>query len=235
MRGERSVEAEWLDLLPASDPRAVRSRRDLRRVNACMLQAGIMRRLAIRHSKGCPPTRVVELGGGDGTFLLKVTRRLSAIWPKVEAVLVDRQSIVTEPTREAFRVFGWQLDVVEADALDYLRQKPRADVVMANLFLHHFDDVRLALLLAAIADAAPLFLACEPRRSALALAGSRMLWGIGCNDVSRHDATVSVKAGFNGDELSSLWPQGGGWTLAEHSAGLFSHAFVARRLDENAI
>ena len=38
----RRLEAEWLDVLPASDPRAARSRRDLVRVNALMGNARIV-------------------------------------------------------------------------------------------------------------------------------------------------------------------------------------------------
>ena len=95
--------------------------------------------------------------------------------------------------------------------------------------LHHFEPPRLAKLLAHVAQAAPLFVACEPRRDRFALAGSRMLWAIGCNDVSRHDAVVSVHAGFNGRELSEAWPEPPAWTLHEQRIGLFTHGFVARR------
>ena len=65
--------------------------------------------------------------------------------------------------------------------------------------------------------------------SAFALAGCRFLWAIGCNDVSRHDAVASVRAGFSGRELCALWPGGRGWQLSEGSAWPFSHTFVARR------
>ena len=40
----RGLEAELLDQLPADDPRAMRSRGDLARVNAVMMQAGITAR-----------------------------------------------------------------------------------------------------------------------------------------------------------------------------------------------
>ena len=72
-------------------------------------------------------------------------------------------------------------------------------------------------------------MACEPRRSAFALAGCRFLWAIGCNDVSRHDAVTSVRAGFSGRELSALWPEGREWQLVEGEAWPFSHTFVAHR------
>ena len=69
---------------------------------------------------------------------------------------------------------------------------------------------------------------------ALPLFGSHLLWAIGCNDVTRHDAVLSVEAGFSGCELSALWPESNEWQLHEHAARLFTHCFVARRVHESA-
>jgi hypothetical protein len=107
----------------------------------------------------------------------------------------------------------------------------RNDAVIANLFLHHFENARLAELLRGIARIARVFIAVEPRRSPWALAFSRQLWAIGCNRVTRHDAPVSVRAGFAGNELSRLWPVEAKWKLEERPAGCFSHLFVARLIE----
>jgi len=188
----REVLPEWLDELPADDRRAIRSRRDLRLLNIIMRQASLMARALLRHWEqnaaghvsgqvepafGRPltsstPKRILELGAGDGTFMLRLALRLAPRWPHVE--------------------------------------------VMKRLF----------------ARAAPLcrlFAASEPRRSNLALLGSRLSWVIGCNDVTLHDAVISVRAGFRGAELSALWPEQAGTILHEGAAGLFSHCFVAGR------
>jgi hypothetical protein len=226
----RCVEPEWLDELEASDPRAMRSRRDLRRVNAWMLQTTLMTRALRRHCGHKPPRALIDLGGGDGAFLLAVAQKLGRGWSGVSATLVDRQDIVSDQTRDALRALGWRIEVVAADAADFLaRPRAPADVITANLLLHHFPAERLSPLLALVAACTRTFVACEPRRSALALGASRMLWAIGCNDVTRHDAVASVRAGFAGRELSALWPRDAGWELHEHAAGLFSHCFVARR------
>jgi hypothetical protein len=57
-----------------------------------------------------------------------------------------------------------------------------------------------------------------------------MLGLIGANGVTRHDAAVSVRAGFKGGELSALWPANPRWRLRERRAGLFSHLFLAQRM-----
>jgi hypothetical protein len=227
----RIIEAEWLDVLPAGDARAIRSRRDLRRVNFLMLQAAIMRRLLLRHCGPEKPHSIVELGCGDGTFMLQVARKLAPRWPGVALTLVDRQDIVSDGTRAAFQALGWDIETVKADVFDFLAEvhHPVAGVVTANLFLHHFSELHLTRLFARLAELTPFFAACEPRRSALALTASRLLWAVGCNDVSRHDARISVRAGFAADELSALWPRDLDFDLFEHSAGLFTHCFTARR------
>ena len=88
----------------------------------------------------------------------------------------------------------------------------------------------LDMLLAAAAARSDRFFACEPRRSWLALAGSHLVGAIGANAVTREDAVLSVRAGFQRDEISGRWPRADGhWQMQEYAAGLFSHCFSARR------
>lgn len=121
--------------------------------------------------------------------------------------------------------------MVRADVLAWLAAPDtgRRPIIVANLFVHHFAGARLRALLEGIAGHAGAFLCCEPRRSRFALQSSRMLGAIGCNDVTRHDAVASVRAGFSARELSSLWPRPNEWSLQEGPAGWFSHLFCARR------
>jgi hypothetical protein len=225
----RSVEPELLDDLPAADPRALRARRDLQRVNAWMRQATIMAGLLRRHAS--PPPRVlVDLGAGDGVFMLRVARRLAPQWPQVNVILLDRQISVNNETLDGFARIGWSAETVARDANAFLSDSSmRADAVTANLFLHHFPPPALNELLVGAARFAPLFVACEPRRSQLALLGSRLLWAIGCGPVARYDAVVSVHAGFADHELAAAWPQESGWQLHEFGALPFTHCFVACR------
>ena len=231
MMMERRVEPEWLDQLPADDPRAVAARRDLRRINIWMGQAGIMNRLLSRIPAECSPARIVDLGGGDGTFALRAVRRLAARWPGVTLALVDQQAIVSGQTRNNFAALGWKVEAIEADVFTFLKEEDRpADIIIANLFLHHFARDRLRDLLTHVAQRTGMFIACEPRRARIPHLATGLLWVIGCNDVSRHDARVSVEAGFNGSEISATWPDEPGWRLSEHAAGPFTHCFIANGL-----
>jgi hypothetical protein len=231
-RWPRRVVAELLDALPPDDPRARRSRRDLRRVNGLMRHSALLAR-ALDAVVAASPLRLVELGAGDGTLLLALARRRASRWPEAVVTLLDAQPSVTPKTLAALRSIGWAVEVAAADAIEWLAQPPqrRNAVVLANLFVHHFEGERLARLLAGIAAHAQAFVCCEPRRARVALLGSHLLWAIGCNDVTRHDAIVSVHAGFRDRELSAEWRRaaGAGWHLDETPAGAFSHLFAARR------
>jgi hypothetical protein len=228
----RKLEPELLDELPSDDSRALRSRRDLQRINVWMRQTAIMTGLLTKYNRQAPK-RIIELGSGDGTFMLGVARALAPRWPDVTLVLLDRQDIVSEASREKFHALGWRIESATADVFAFLdaHQTGAADIISANLFLHHFSNDQLSRLFNSAARLAPLFVACEPERSGLALTASHMLFAIGCNDVTRHDAVVSVRAGFAGRELSQLWPTYARWNLHEHAAFPFTHCFAANSAD----
>ncbi len=229
---ERLVKPELLDGLPPDDPLAVGSRKDLRRLNAWMGNARAMAR-AVGSLLREPPRCLIELGAGDGNFLYLVARHLHGRWPETRAVLLDRLPAVSPETHRRFAELGWPVETVTSDVFDWLKQ-PRAtdgELLVANLFLHHFPGAQLAELFSHAAQGARGFVAIEPRRSPWALAFSRLVGLLGCNRVTRHDASVSVRAGFTGSELSQLWPGNGSWSLEERPVGLFSHLFVARRVE----
>lgn len=225
----RLLSCEILDELSEDDPRAIRSRQDLGRINRVMGAAGILARALT--AEEITPKRIIELGAGDGSLMLRLAKRLAPRWPAVHVVLLDRQACVTPDTRDAFAMTGWTMEVMQADVADWVSDgaEDQFDVALANLFVHHFDDDQITRLFNAISARADLFVACEPWRAQLPLLASRLVGLLGANEVTRSDAVASVKAGFREKELSSLWPAHPSWRLTEHRAGLFSHLFTASR------
>ena len=225
----RSVRPEILDDLSPDDPRAIQSRRDLRTINTLMGHPAFI----ARSLRAAPmPRVVVELGAGDGAVLLSVAKRLGRPPTRVRAILIDRRPSLTDGTTAAFEREGWDVESCASDVFDWLSHPTTddADVMLANLFLHHFPDADLAALLSSASRRTAHFIACEPLRSRTALAGVALMPLIGCSAVTRHDGAVSVRAGFRGRELSALWPNDGGWQIAERRLGLFSQTFVAHRV-----
>jgi len=192
-----------------------------------MRNDAVMARALDNNWKHSAPRQITELGAGDGNFLLSVAQRILRRWSDVKITLLDRQANVSVETLGAFANLGWQAEAIVTDVFAW--PQTAGDIVVANLFLHHFEDAQLTELLHLVSLRAKLFIAVEPRRASWPLLCSRLLGAIGCNDVTRHDAVVSVRAGFSGSELSWLWPDKNNWQLTEQSAGPFSHLFMARK------
>lgn len=234
----RVVEPEWLDHLPADDPRAIRSRGDLRRINWLMSATRLLGEALDPLVAGRAEVRIVELGAGDGSLLLRLAGSRAMSWPAVTLELLDLQPVVAPATLARYGELGWTANVVCTDVFDWLaathvdadsEMVDKPTIIVANLFLHHFEGQLLLDLLHGIAARAHAFVCIEPRRSSIALLGSQLLGAIGCNAVTRHDAVISVRAGFAGHDLSECWPQDPVWDLREHAVGLFSHRMVAVR------
>jgi len=272
----RTLHPELLDTLPAHDASAIGSRRDLRRLNTLMGHARIIANSLKQIFPTSRPSRVVEIGAGDGQLLLRVAKRLnSSRWmesqnhshpesatkshplperegrgeagsvraavsvpllrtassaPPIDVLFIDLQNLLTDDTKSKFAALNWRVGSIETDIFDWLsRPTTKADVVLANLVLHHFTDAQLNLLFSEMADKADAFIAVEPRRGSWPLFCASSVGLLGCNAVTRHDAPISVRAGFSGRELSALWPQGNEWEITERRVGWFSHLFVARR------
>ncbi len=237
----RVVAREVLDDLAQDDPHAIQSRRDLQRVHWAMGTRAILLR-GLQGMSELPQTgkrmRILELGAGDGSLMLGVARALAPTWAPVDLTLLDTQSLITQETVANYSDVGWTATACVRDAFDWAAGPGGAnrhgsptthwDLIVANLFLHHFEGAELAGLLRAIADRSDRFLACEPHRAWLSLLGSHLIGALGSNAVTREDAVISVHAGFSGGELSALWPDvGDKWAVTEYAAGLFSHCFRA--------
>jgi hypothetical protein len=227
----RRVEREMLDDLAADDPGAQRSRRDLRRLQRVMATLPVVNRALNRGTSDFVPRTLLELGAGDGSLMLRLAQRRASRWPNVSVMLLDRLNLVAPETLDGLREVGWTPRVVVTDVFDWLaeRENTRFDVIIANLFVHHFSSGELQRLLVEIAERTNMLFCCEPRRSALALAGSHLIGLVGAGPVTRRDAVSSVHAGFRAQELSSIWPDQQNWALSEYPAGLFSHCFLAVR------
>lgn len=249
------VEPELLDDLPPNHPEAVKSRRDLIRLNAlmkhrqfiCGALAGVTQSQKTNHRvlqstntgateripaswKASPPEKSIELadlGSGDGLFMLSVARSISNFVPNVALTLVDRQAAVHPSTVEEFSLLGWEVDVVTADVFDWLASISKSHAITANLFLHHFEKAALAKMFSLIARKTTLFAACETRRSRFRYWSTFLLGLLGAGGVTMNDAPISVRAGFQGSELTALWPAGN-WHCRESAAGIFSHVFTAK-------
>jgi hypothetical protein len=225
---QRRVLPERLDLMSADNPVARRSRTDLQRVHRAMRSLTILRRAIGMLGITRPPRRILELGAGDGSLMLRFA--LLSHWRDVQVTFLDRHDLIGPETRRPLDTLGWDVKILSMDALDWARESSdqQYDLCVTTLFLHHFQSAALEQLLSAVAARCQAFVACEPRRNSWAWLGSHLLGLLGANEVTREDGVTSVVAGFAGHELSALWPASGtSWRLREYFAWPFTHCFVA--------
>ena len=113
--------AERLDDLAPDHPLAISSRRDLRRVHRAMRSVAILKHALSRLGAPTAPRRILELGAGDGSLLLRVARAMRPHWGEMELVLLDRHDLVSGAVRQAFAELRWHLTVMCADALEWAK------------------------------------------------------------------------------------------------------------------
>ena len=183
----RIIIPEILDSLNSADPRAIRSRRDLRWID---LFLGNSRWIVEQLKKQAPPpARIIEIGAGEGDLC----RRVQTSLPSSTVTGLD---LIQRP--------GNLPEVIQWSSGDFFQTLPNiyADVCVGSLILHHFSDEVLRDLGARLQSFRGLTF-CEPLRSHLPL----FLAKLSCpflSEVTRHDMPASIRAGFIPGELPAL-------------------------------
>jgi hypothetical protein len=206
----RYVQPEKLDSLDASDPDARASRRDLVTINHLMGNYRWFQRTLrtyATHTENC-----LEIGAGGG----ELASRLIAHTDFAHYGAVDLAPAPADWPASA----SWH----RGDLLDHPGYND-ADLLLANLILHHFSDAQLASLGAALnTSQIQSIFANEPCRRRIHKFQLRAGRLIGFNRVTLHDGSVSIDAGFRGDELPrtlGLDPERWTWTIRTNAMGAY--------------
>lgn len=210
---QRCLVPELLDSLEATDIRAIRSRRDLRLINAFLGNERWIARRISDHSSSI--RHLAELGSGEGTL----TRLLHC---KLPAAVVTGLDLASRPEKLPSTI-GW----VRGDFFDTLATVG-GDTCTGNLILHHFRDEDLGKL-GGILSRFRLLIFTEPLRTPLTLALAQLALPL-ASEVTRHDMPASIRAGFRSGELSRLLGLDPGvWHLEEMASRRGSIRLVASR------
>ena len=211
----RCVQPELLDSLPPFHPDAIRSRRDLRLINGIMGNFRWLRRQLRQHLR--PQDRVLELGAGDGTLSRSLLTRGIARPDQLLALDLHPQPLDWPATAT------WlQQDLFSAPF-------PDAEIVIANLFLHHFEEPQLARIGSLLSPRTRLLLLSEPERRRRYLWSSPLLhYVFRLNHVTRFDMRVSIQAGFRGSELIDAL-QLTSWRTQQIHSFFGAHRVIASR------
>lgn len=184
---QRVIIPEILDSLIPTDPRAMRSRRDLRLIDFYL---GNSRWIVRQLQKQTPlPAQIIEIGAGEGILCQKIQKILPVL-------LVTGLDLAERPANLPSRI--------EWISGDFFQSLPslEADTCVASLILHHFPDEALRNLGSLLQPFRTLIFS-EPLRSRLPLFFSK-LFSFLMGEVTRHDMPVSIRAGFRPRELPAL-------------------------------
>ena len=184
----RAVTPEILDTLDAGHPEAVRSRRDLRRLDWFLGGSRWIVRSVLDKGREAG-AGVVEIGAGGG----RVCEILAASVPAAPVTGLD---LADRPAGLNPRVH-WERG-------DLFQTLPDAGggIVVGSLILHHFSEAELRVLGGMLVRFRVLVFS-EPLRTPWSLGLSRLARPF-VGSVTRHDMPASILAGFQTGELASL-------------------------------
>ncbi len=192
----RVIVPEILDALPPEDPRAKRSRKDLKFLDWFLANsAWLVEQVERRRRRS---TSIAELGAGDGHLTLKLRQKFGQ---------VTGLDLAPPPLNLPCGV-GW----IQGDFFESFPMCS-ADVVVGALILHHFDQEALRRLGGLLATRR-LIVFVEPLRTMTSLWLSTPLLPF-VGSVTRHDMQASIRAGFLPDELAGMLALNEEWTISE--------------------
>jgi hypothetical protein len=178
----RKLTPELLDHLPHDDPGAIRSRRDLRRINRFMGNDAWISSMIPKRAN-----HITEIGAGDGHLIFDLAQQR----PDAEITAYD---LAPRPKHLPHAVKWIQGDLFS--------QAPPTEggTLIANLFLHHFTDTQLHELGEWMRSFQTVIIN-EPLRARLPMLLGKIASPF-VHPITRHDMRVSIEAGFSPGELA---------------------------------
>lgn len=212
----RIVRPELLETYPNDHPDAIAGRQDLRLVNHVMGNHRWIMRTLRRYAQ--PGWHITEIGAGDGALSLRLMEAGLCTAKDLHAFdLVDRPP-------------HWPAEAAWTQGDLFQQPLPDSEVLIANLFLHHFQDDQLQILGNRISPRTRLIIAAEPARYPIHSVLGRALCSLAqFHAITRHDMQVSIRAGFRGDELAKALGLGPEWTCHAIAAVKGAYQFLASR------
>jgi hypothetical protein len=214
----RVLQQELLETYPDDHPDAMVARSELLLVNEVMGNHRWIKRTLRRTIH--PGWSIVEMGAGDGALSRQ-------FWQEgiCAASRLHGMDLAQRPA-------DWPLEAAWSQGDLFAMRLPESEVLVANLFLHHFTDEQLHLLGSRISPKTCLILAVEPERRWLhTLMGRFFCWLAELHPITRFDMQVSIRAGFRGDELASALGVDARWRWQARTTWFGGYRFIAIRDD----
>lgn len=204
----RAPSQEWLDDDLGTPEEIRQSFDDLWRINRWLGGVSGCLHLLDRYfaRSGSRHARILDVGAGDSRLAAHLQSQLARSSRSAQFVALDRR---LSHLRSGNHAPGKPSRIV-ADVFQLPFTAESFDVVICNLFLHHFSEdeaVRLLRRLGGIASRAVLINDLE--RNLLSYIFIRLAWPFARSRVTRHDAAASVRQAYTKEELAALAARAG--------------------------
>ncbi len=160
--------------------------------------------------------RIVDVGCGSGDLLKKIQLACDGV-KQLELVGIDANPNIIEFAKQ--RHFSEkQIRFIQADVINDPSSIPDADIYLLNLFLHHFEEKEVRLILQNLVSRQPaLIVVNDLQRSRIAY----ILFSLVCqlknaSFVTFHDGRLSILKGFNLNEMKKMAQGLDGYTFRLH-------------------
>lgn len=204
----RQPSEEWLDIGRGTPQEIAASMDDLWRINRWLggVAGGVVLLKRFVAVTSLSNFRALDVGAGDARLAECLRRKMASRQVHIEFTALDR-SLVHMGHSAPFRR-AQSAVVSDAFALPFAKQS--FDVVMCNLFFHHFSNERaVRLLTVMMATARRAVLINDLERSALAHFFIRYARPFTRSRITRHDGPASVRQAYTRDEIRRLVEQAG--------------------------
>ncbi len=199
---------EWLDDDLGSPEEIQQSFDDLWRINRRLGGVSGCLRLLVQYfvRTGRRRARILDVGSGDSRLAACLHEELAKRNLSAEFVVVDRRLTHLKNGNRSSR----GLSRVVGDAFQLPCGRESFEVVMCNLFLHHFSGEQACAMLRHLAEvAADAVLINDLERHELPYFFIRFALPFARSRVTRHDGPASVRQAYTSGELGTLARQAG--------------------------
>lgn len=213
----RSLTPELLETLPHDHSDALASRQDLICINRVMGNTNWLVNQLQAIQSFLKVKNWAELGAGDGSLGNKIIHALG---------VKDYQIMGLD---FAPRPQSWPLNWDwHQGNLEQWNKWSEIEGLIACLVLHHFSEQHLQNLGKKIQQNCRCIIAVEPVRKKLHLWQANLLT-LGMNRITKHDASISVKAGFQDNELAQALCLNKSWQVIVRQTWRGAYRFIAWR------
>jgi ubiquinone/menaquinone biosynthesis C-methylase UbiE len=199
----RVTSQEWLDDDLGTRREIEQSFDDLWRINRWLGGVSGCLHMLDRYfaRRGSRQARILDVGSGDWRLAAHLQAEVARRNQRAEFVALDRRlSHLRNGNHSSDRLMR-----VVADVSNLPFPEESFDVVICNLFLHHFSEDEAVALLRRLAEiASEAVLINDLERHLLPYIFIRLAWPFARSRITRHDGAASVRQAYTKDELETL-------------------------------